>query len=391
MKLLHVICSLNPAGGGPPEAVRQLAYAYEKIGVDAEVLCQDSPGAPFLSALSFPVHALGERRIGGFGYSPLLRRWLRQNAARFDGLIMHGLWSYPGMAIRTAAARAGIPYVVFAHGTLSPWFKQYRLKHMKKTMFWPLQYPVLRDARSVLFTSAIERDQATSSFRPNHWRATCIPYGISQPDGDPAAQIDTFFEKIPSLRGRRFLLCLSRLHPVKGCDLLIGAFARVAHLDPDLCLVMAGPDQIGWKAELQNQCTQAGIGDRVHWPGMLTGDVKWGALRATDAFVLPSHTENFGVGIVEALAAGRPVLISDKVNISSDIQADGVGLVEEDTAAGTERLLQRWIAMPREQREAMADRAHTSFVNRYSMERAAAAIRALFTDSEQGKVDESTS
>jgi glycosyltransferase involved in cell wall biosynthesis len=124
---------------------------------------------------------------------------------------------------------------------------------------------------------------------------------------------------------------------------------------------------------------------------MLTGDVKWGALRATDAFVLPSHTENFGVGIVEALAAGRPVLISDKVNISSDIQADGVGLVETDTAAGTERLLQRWIAMPREQREAMAGRAHASFVNRYSMERAASAIIALFTDSEQGKADESTS
>lgn len=292
---------------------------------------------------------------------------------------MNGLWIFPDIAVRSAARSAGVPYLVFAHGALSPWFEQYRFKHIKKKVYWPLQYAVLRDARSVLFTSTAEQDQATRSFNPNHWRSALVPYGITEPDGDPSVQVQAFFAQMPVLRHRRFLLFLSRLHPVKGCDLLLDAFARIARDFPDVHLVMAGPDQVGWESVLQQQCTQAGIADRVHWPGMLSGDLKWGALRAADAFVLPSHTENFGVVIVESLAAGRPVLITNKVNIWPDIQFDGAGLVDDDTLDGIERLLRRWLAMPPTEREAMAARAFPCFTKRYSMERAAEAIKILFS------------
>lgn len=383
MRILHVIGSLSPADGGPPEAVRQLARAYSKMGVDVEVLCQDPPDAPFLKSLTFPVHALGQRWLGRFGLSPRLWRWLHRNAARFDGIVMNGLWIFPDIAVRSAARRAGVPYAVFAHGALSPWFEQYRLKHIKKKVYWPLQYAVLRDARSVLFTSTAEQDQATRSFSPNHWRSSFVPYGITVPDGDARVQVETFFAQMPVLRDRRFLLFLSRLHTVKACDLLLGAFARIAQAFPDIDLVMAGPDQVGWKSALQQQCIRAGIADRVHWPGMLSGDLKWGALRAADAFVLPSHTENFGVVVVESLAAGRPVLISNQVNIWPDIQTDGAGLVDDDTLEGTERLLRRWLELPSAEREAIAAHAFPCFSKRYSMERAAASIKALFSESER--------
>ncbi len=379
MKILHVIGSLSPADGGPPEAVRQLARAYLSIGVEVEVVCQDPPNAPFLSEVTFPVHALGQRWLGRFGLSPRLWRWLHQNASRFDGIVMNGLWIFPDIAVRAAARRSGTPYLVFAHGALSPWFRdKYPLKHLKKLLYWPFQYPVLRDARSVLFTSSMERDQATSSFKPNRWTATVVPYGITEPEGDPCCQIQALFAQMPLLRGRRYLLFLSRLHEVKGCDLLLGAFARIAPAFQDVDLVMAGPDQVGLKAALQQSCAELGIADRVHWPGMLKGEVKWGALRSADAFVLPSHTENFGVVIVESLAAGRPVLISNQVNIWPDIQADGAGLVDDDTLEGTERLLRRWLELPAAERAAMASRAYACFVERYSMERAAASIKILF-------------
>ncbi|MGA7522478.1 MAG: glycosyltransferase [Acidobacteriaceae bacterium] len=387
MRILHVIGSLSPADGGPPEAVRHLARAYPKIGVDVEVLCQDPPDAPFLTALTFPVHALGQRWLGRFGLSPRFWRWLHRNAARFDGIVMNGLWIFPDIAVRAAARSAQRPYLVFAHGALSPWFEQYRLKHIKKMAYWPLQYAVLRDARCVLFTSAAEREQATLSFRPNQWRSACVPYGIIEPVGDPCAQREAFFAHMPSLRDRPFLLFLSRLVPVKGCDLLIDAFARIAREFPDVDLVMAGPDRVGWQAALQRQCAEAGIADRVHWPGMLSGDVKWGALRAADALVLPSHTENFGVAIVESLAAGRPVLISNKVNISPDILADGAGLIDDDTLEGTERVLRRWLAMPAIERAATSARARPCFANHYSMERTAAVIKALFSETEADSAD----
>lgn len=380
MRILHVIGSLSPADGGPPEAVRQLARAYPGIGVTVEVVCQDPPDAPFLAGLTFPVDALNRGWPGRFGLSPRLWRWLHRNASRFDGVVMHGLWTFPDIAVRSAALSARVPYLVFAHGALSPWFEQYRLKHIKKTLYWPLQYAVLRDARSILFTSAAERDQATRSFHPNRWRSTCVPYGIGEPEGDPCTQVQAFFAHMPFLRNRRFLLFLSRIHPVKGCDHLIGAFARLAADFSDVHLVMAGPDPVDWKAKLQQQCADQGIADRVHWPGMLSGDLKWGALRAADAFVLPSHTENFGVVIVESLAAGRPVLITNQVSISPDILADGAGLADDDTLEGTERLLRRWLAMPEPERNAIAARAHPCFLSRYSMERAASSIKALLSE-----------
>lgn len=384
MRILHVIGSLSPADGGPPEAVRQLARAYAKIGVDVEVLCQDSPDAPFLASLTFPVHALGQRWLGRFGLSPRLWRWLDRNARRFDGIVMNGLWIFPNVAVRSAAQRAGVPYAVFPHGSLDPWFnKKYPLKHLKKLLYWPLQYPVLRDARAVLFTTATERDLAATSFRPNRWNGIPVAYGISDPEGDPAAQIAAFHGRFPALRGRRCLLFMSRLHEKKGCDLLVEAFARLAGDFPDVDLVVAGPDQVGLQAKLQESASRAGIASRAHWPGMLTGDLKWGALRSAEAFVLPSHQENFGIVVAESLAAGRPVLISNQVNIWPDIQADGAGLVDDDTPEGTERLLRRWLTMPQPEREAMADRAYPCFSNRYSMERAAASIKELFAQRDE--------
>jgi glycosyltransferase involved in cell wall biosynthesis len=123
---------------------------------------------------------------------------------------------------------------------------------------------------------------------------------------------------------------------------------------------------------------QHGISDRVHWPGLIGGDVKWGALRACDAFILPSHQENLGVSVVEALSVGRPVLVGYPVNIWPEIENDGVGLAEEDTLAGIVRLLQRWFQLPTEERVAMAARARPCFAARFSMSRTAAAIDDVF-------------
>ncbi len=383
--ILHVIGSLSPADGGPPEAVRQLAEVYPQTGNSLEILCQDEPNAPWLKTFPCPVHALGQRWLGRFGLSPRLWGWLHHHASRFDGIVMNGLWIFPDLAVRSAALRAGVPYLVFAHGALSPWFEQFRLKHIKKMLYWPLQYSVLRDARSVLFTSAAERDQATHSFRPNQWRATVVPYGLAEPKADAGAQIEAFFSQMPLLRDRRFLLFLSRLHMVKSCDLLIDAFARIAADFPDVHLVMAGPDQVRWKASLQQRCADAGIAQRVHWPGMLAGDVKWGALRAADALVLPSHTENFGVVVVESLAAGRPVLISNQVNIWPEIEKERVGLVDDDTLTGIERLLRRWFSLPEAERLEMIARTRPCFIRGYSMLGAANAINSVFASPDSGK------
>lgn len=371
LRVLHVIDSLSPHLGGPPEAVRQLLNAYVAAGASPEVACLDKSDEPFLGGIPCKVNALGQSYLGRFAFSPRLWRWLRANVGRFDAVVMNGVWTFPGLALYFAARRERKPFGIFVHGALDPWFnRKYPLKHVKKVIYWPLQYMVLHGAQAVFFTTAMERDLARISFRPSDWKSVVVPYGITAPDESGSSseeQIEAFHRILPAVRGRSYLLFLARLHEKKGCDLLLKAFAQLSAMAPDVDLVIAGPDHGGMQAKLEQMSGQLGLAGRVHWPGMIGGDAKWGALRACEALVLPSHQENFGVVVAEALAAGRPVLISNQVNIWPEIQNDCVGLCDEDTLQGTVRLLSRWFALSPEEKKEMAARARPCFEERFSM------------------------
>ena len=230
--------------------------AYAQVGDSMEIVCQDTPDSAFLRDFPCPVHALGQRWLGRYGLSPRLWKWLGASVGRFDGVVVQGIWTFPGVAVRYAARRAEKPYCVFPHGALDPWFNRtYPRKHLKKLIYWPVQYPVLRDAHAVFFTSAKEPDLAKTSFQPSRWNAVLFPNGIYEPDGDPEAELEVFYRLLPALRQRPFLLFLARIHEKKGCDMLIEAFARVAASVPDVDLVMAGPDQTGLQAKLQGMAS----------------------------------------------------------------------------------------------------------------------------------------
>jgi glycosyltransferase involved in cell wall biosynthesis len=137
---------------------------------------------------------------------------------------------------------------------------------------------------------------------------------------------------------------------------------------------MAGPDQVGWQAKLSSLAEELKVADRITWTGMIRGDVKWGAFRASEIFVLPSHSENFGIVVAEALACSVPVLISDKVNIWREIESDGAGLVSPDDLPGTMNLLLRWSQMPEAEKNAMRQRARECFLNRFEIRKAASGL-----------------
>jgi len=354
------------------EATRQTSLVLARMGHRVEVSSADDPAAPWLREMGLTTHALGPPRTG-YCYAAGLLPWLRANAARFDAVIVNGLWQFPGLAVRRALRGTPTPYFVYTHGMLDPWFKRtYPLKHLKKSLYWRWgEYRVLRDARAVLFTCEEEKLLARQSFGLYRANEVVVSLGTAGPTGDAAAQKAAFLSRHPELQGKRLLLFLGRIHAKKGCDLLVEAFAKVAAADPALHLVMAGPDPSRLGAELARRADAAGAAGRVVWPGMLMGDVKWGAFRAAEAFVLPSHQENFGIAVAEALACGLPVLISDKVNIWREIQEDGAGLVGQDTPAGTARLLRDWLALPASAREEMTARARQCFEGRFEIRMAA--------------------
>lgn len=369
MKLLRIIPSIDPRGGGPMEAARHIDAMLAQLGHQVEVVCLDVPDQPYLASYPASVHALGPARFS-YQYSSKLVTWLRANYHRFDAAIVNGLWQYHSFAAWRVLATVDMPYFVFTHGMLDPWFKRtYPLKHLKKWLYWPwAEYRVLRDAKAVIFTSEEERLLARQSF----WLYRCVEavtaYGTSAPPSDTERLKEQFLGQHPETRGKRLFLFLSRIHKKKGCDLLIAAFAKIAHVDPDLHLIMAGPDQTGWAVHLKAQAAQLGITDRITWTGMLRDDFKWGAYHAAEVFCLPSHQENFGIVVAEALACGKPVLISNKVNIWREIEAEGAGIVHDDTLEGTARGLQKWLDLEPRERLTMQQAAPRCFDRHYRIE-----------------------
>ena len=344
MRVLHVTSSADPIGGGVIESVRQIGLHLEGQGYHSEVACLDCPDAPWLKGFPLPIHALGPSRTS-YRFSATLLPWLRANAPRFDAVLVHGLWQYGSFAVWSALHGTETPYYVYPHGMLDPWFKRtYPLKHLKKTLYWPWgEYRVLRDARAVLFTCEEEKRLARQSFHLYRAREEVVPLGTAPPPEDTVKSRAAFLAAWPTLAGKRLLLFLSRIHVKKGCDLLLEAFAKVADSDPALHLIMAGPDRDGLQEVLQQLARSLGIEERVTWAGMLSGEQKWGAFYAAEAFVLPSHQENFGIAVAEALACGLPVLISNKINIWREIEQDGAGLVANDDVAGTTQMLEKWL------------------------------------------------
>jgi glycosyltransferase involved in cell wall biosynthesis len=372
LKILHIISSVNPVGGGPIEAVRQLASVSMFDGHEVEVASLDTPDAPYVKKFPLPIHLLGPGTLT-YGFSPRFVPWLRENAKNYDAVIVNGLWQYHSFGTWRALRNCCTPYFVFTHGMLDPWFaRTYPLKHLKKWMYWPWgEYPVLRDARAVLFTCEEERVLARQSFRLYRCNEVVVNLGTASPTGDPQAQERAFYDRFPHVREKRLALFMGRIHPKKGCDLAIQAFAKVLAKDPNWHLVMAGPDQVGWQSKLSSLAEQLKVVDRITWAGMIRGDEKWGAFRASEIFVLPSHQENFGFVVAEALACGVPALISNKVNIWREVEGDGAAFVAEDDLPGTCHLFESWLNARAADRQRMRAQARKCFEQRFEIRRAA--------------------
>jgi glycosyltransferase involved in cell wall biosynthesis len=375
MRLLQVLPSIDPGIGGTAEAVRQLGMQLVRIGSRVDLATVDNPTDTYIRQYPLNVIALGPA-ITNYRYSSKLVPWLQANVGNYDAVIINGLWQFPSFAVWRVLRRRSIPYYVFPHGMLDPWFKRtYPLKHAKKWLYWPwADYRVLRDARRVLFTCEEEQRLARRSFWLYLAREQVVGLGIGPPPTNGDELKERFLRANPALRSCRVLLFMGRLHEKKGCDLLIEAFAKVASVHPDAHLVIAGAGSADMLPQLQDHARRLGLMQRISWPGMLLGDMKWGAMYCAEAFVLPSHQENFGIAVAEALSCGVPVLISDKVNIWREIEADGAGLVAPDSREGTERNLRTWLDLDFQQRAAMRGRAAMCFQHRFAVTAAAAAL-----------------
>jgi len=379
VKILQLVHTLDPSVGGVAASVLALSRGMAQRGHKIDILMLDDPNAAWTKNVDLTVHALGSG-VGSYRYSKALMPWLRKHGGDYDRVIVNGIWQYLSFAAWRRYAGSTIPYYVLPHGMLDPWFKEtFPLKHLKKWLYWPwAEYRVLRDAAAVIFTSEEERLLARKSFWLYHAREKVSPLGIEALEISPTAKSE-FFSRYPKLQNTRNFLFLGRLHPKKGCDILLDAFAKISPRN-GMSLILAGPDQVGWEQKLRKQVARLNLIENVVFTGMLQGAMKEGALAGADAFVLPSHQENFGISVVEALAAGVPVLISNRVNIWREIDSDRAGFVESDDVAGTTRLLQRWIDTSPAEREAIRQNARKCFEQRFESNHAVDSLLQILNE-----------
>jgi glycosyltransferase involved in cell wall biosynthesis len=364
MRLLECISSTNPAHGGTVESTRQRSLALQVLGHHVELLTIDKSESPWIIGWPTPVHALGEG-VGRYGYNSSLEFWMKGNAKKFDAVIVNGVWRYLGWGVRKGLRSLAIPYFVVPHSMLNPWFQEtVSITSISKLAMWRLvEWKVLRDARAVLFTCEEERRLASRTYTPYVCTEDVMTLvGTSVPSSSDA---EAFLSRFPQLRGRRLILYLSRLHPMKGCDLLIKAFSAVCAENPDLRLVIAGPDDVGFGDTLRKLAEQPVAADRITWTGPLYNDMKWAALRSAALFALPSHCEAFPVALLEALGTGVPALITDRVNIWNHVARADAGFIDNDTVEGTVRSLHKWLKLSKAELGAMQTRALKCFSDNF--------------------------
>jgi glycosyltransferase involved in cell wall biosynthesis len=326
VRVVHVIPSLASQTGGPAFAVVGAAAALEPLGVESTIVTTDLAAAATgrrRRALpeDLPPAAAGldvrivPARIGRLAYAPRFRRVLAEAVEGADAVHLHSLYLLPQLAGYREASRRGLPYVVSPHGALDPWLRaRGRARKRAVDALWQRR---LLERAAILHVTTDEEARLLEDVAPEVPRAV-VPIGIDWHELGRLPPPDAFRRRVLNGRQGDIVLFLGRLTHKKGLDVLVEGFAR-AHA-PDAVLAIAGPDDEGLREGLEALADRAGVGSRVVFTGMLDGEEKLAALAGADVWALASHSENFGVAVVEALAASRSVLISPAVNIAQEVR-----------------------------------------------------------------------
>ncbi|HEX7084779.1 MAG TPA: glycosyltransferase [Vicinamibacterales bacterium] len=338
MRILHVIPSVAARYGGPSTAVGQMCRALAAAGHDVTLVATDADGDGTIAAPPADLEAPGlcvrlfpRQWSEAFKYSRPLRRWLDAHVHEFDLVHVHALLSHACLAAAAASRRAGVPYIIRPLGTLDGWSlaqKPWR----KRLLLAAGGRRALAGAAAVHYTAAAEQAQVASAFDTRG--GFVVPLGLDE----------SLFEKPVPYAARAaspYVLALSRLHPVKALDALIDAFAqRVRH---PWRLVIAGDGDPAYVSGLRTLAAGLPGGSDVEFTGWVDGGRKRELLRNASLLALPSHHENFGVSLGEALASATPALVSPHVLVSREIAEAGAGWVcgnaVADLAAGLDRVL----------------------------------------------------
>ena len=334
MKVLHVIPSVDERSGGPATAIVPMCRAIRQHGVEVLLVTTNAglrddevPREQVADYKGVPVMFFPSQLGESFKYSRPMASWLSSNIREFGVVHIHAVFNHSSIAAAHVCRKAGVPYVVRPLGTLDPW--SMTQKPVRKRLFWQLSGKgIVRRAAAVHYTTEAEQVATEKFLGLNHGKV--ITLGIEANSAAPRSP-ENLSRYFPELTDEPYVLVLSRLHPKKGLDVLIDAFnslvqqKKFAHWR----LVIAGDGPAKYVSKLRAKVGSGSHAERVLFTGWLDAEMKAVVLSNASLLVLPSHQENFGLCVIEALSNAVPVLISPHVNLAPEIANANAGWISE--------------------------------------------------------------
>jgi glycosyltransferase involved in cell wall biosynthesis len=372
LQALQVIAGLDPAHGGPSYSVPRLCAELAALGVDVALYSVDGEqgppvhlGSPAYALRSFPPDWPSTPVLGALRVSSRLDRALAAAAAAADVVHDHGIWLAPNLSAATVARRTGKPFVCSPRGMLSA--AALAFSRRKKRLVWMLgQKAALAGAACLHATSEGERAEIRSCGLAAP--VAVIPNGVDLPDLDGCAA--------RPIAGPRILLSLGRMHPKKGLDVLLHAWSRVEAAHPDWRLRIVGPAEDGHDRELAGRAEQLGI-TRASVEGPVYGAARDGLYRGADVFVAPTRSENFGLTVAEALAAGLPAICTRGAPWA-ELASEDCGWWVDQGAEPLAAALADAMSRPPDVLAAMGERGRALVARRYGWRRVAEEMAGVY-------------
>jgi glycosyltransferase involved in cell wall biosynthesis len=386
MKVLHVIPSIAPVRGGPSTAVIEMVKSLQKADCEVEIATtndngetlldiplnclQDYQGVPvrFFARFSPNIPAVRE-----YAFSTELTQWLWQHIQDYELIHVHAIFSYPSTVAMAIARLRNIPYIVRPLGQLCQWSLQQSAA--KKSLYLNvIERKNINQSASLHLTSNAEKQEIEQLNL--ECKNFVIPHGLALPKIIPDASqlLRNYFQLPPK---EPIILFLSRIHPKKGLEYLIQALAQIK--DKKFTLIIAGNGDSDYEAQINSCLHDYGLEDCSLMTGFVEGELKQLLLQGANLFVLTSYSENFGVAVLEALAAGTPALVTPGVALAQEIEQNDLGYVVPQEPTAIAKAIEKHLELPESEENKLSQRTRQFVLDNYSWEQIAQQLLTVYS------------
>lgn len=366
IKILRIIPTLDSNYGGPVKTTIDTSILLQKKGMKVDILTCDDEKKIFFKSNKIKIINKGPSLLGMYCFNIKLFLWLKKNEKNYDTFIVHGVWTFLTLMARLLIKKK---YYIYLHGQLDPFFSENFIKKIKKQFYWFLfERTNLLNAKSILLTSKGEYKSLKKTFvNTKNLKKKVIQYGITKTSHNKKNLSVKFYNKFKKLKGKNFYLFLGRYHEKKGCEIIIESIRKLKDNFKDMVL-MAGPlTNSNYENKIIKLIKKYKLEKKIIISNALYADLKWGALQESKAMLLPSHGENFGVSLVESLSCGKPVLTTNKVNISHDITKHKAGYISNNNINSFYNIFKKFIFLDKKSINRMSNNAVRCFDSNFNL------------------------